>query len=154
MWMIGYISFYGIAISCARTLIASLNEDADGFAGDYRLLTHSSDRLLDAEEIFDFEFAVRSNRDFYHQLAQMDGVVNDFALLERKVERVRADAILRREEMLSSAALLLSVVVLGSTGATVFLGGGGEAKFWVGGTLLFLSLVIAMWIWWRTKRFP
>jgi hypothetical protein len=153
LWMVGYISYYGVAISCARTLIAALNEDVDKFSADQSLLSHSSDRLLDAEEIFDFEFAVRSNRDFYHQLEQKDGVLSDFALLERKVDRVRADAILRREQMLSAAALWLSVTVFASTGLTVLLGSSRDnARSWIGGGLLFVSLTIAAWIAWRTRR--
>lgn len=153
LWMVGYISYYGVAISCARTLIAALNEDVDRFSADQSLLSHSSDRLLDAEEIFDFEFAVRSNRDFYHQLEEKDGVLSDFSLLERKVDRVRADAILRREQLLSAAALWLSVTVFASTGLTVLLGSSEDgARWWVGGGLLFVSLIIAAWISWRTKR--
>lgn len=160
-WMVGYVVYYIAALSSLRAAIVGINHEVDHMPRKRRSVEQMGEVMIEMEEVFDFDFIVRPNRQFFEALRDADGLTRDFDLLEKKVERARSDTMLAIEatradllRQITFAGVFVSVVLLGATLLPRLSTGSHSGAFWLSLVAAISSLIVIsvlLWQWFRGR---
>jgi hypothetical protein len=111
IWMTAYLAYLGLALSSIRAALLALHREVDRITDVPGQLLHTAETLAELEEVFDLQFAVKTHRNYYEEIRQRDGALEDYSWLVKKVELLRDEAMLRRQHKENGRVLMVSVMV-------------------------------------------
>lgn len=116
VWMLAYLSYLGIALSTIRASLLALHREVDQVTGAHGHLLRTAEALVELEEVFDLQFAVKTHRAYYEEIRSRDGAMADYDQLVREVNQLRDEATLRRGHRQSQHLLVATALIAALTG--------------------------------------
>jgi len=111
IWMAAYVSYLGVALSSIRSALLALDREVDRAKDSPDQLLSTAETLVELEEVFDLQFAVKTHRTYYEELRRRDGALDDYEWLVKKVELLRDESSLRRQHTENRRVLLATVLI-------------------------------------------
>lgn len=116
VWMLSYLSYLVIALSAIRASLLALHRELDQVADSRGHPLRTAEALVELEEVFDLQFAVKAHKAYYEDIRSRDGSLADYAQLVREVSLLRDEATLRRAHEQSRRLLVATALVAALTG--------------------------------------
>lgn len=117
IWMLAYLSYLGIALSAVRSSLLGLHREVDRIGEIPRQLGETAETMVELEEVFDLEFAVKTHRSYYEVMRERDGTLTDYGVLLSKVALLRDEATVRRQHQENVRVIIASAAIAALTAA-------------------------------------
>lgn len=111
IWMAAYVSYLGVALSSIRAALLAVDREVDRVKDTPDQLLSTAETLVELEEVFDLQFAVKTHRTYYEEIRKRDGALGDYEWLVKKVSLLRDEAMLRRQHTETQRVLIATVMI-------------------------------------------
>ncbi len=111
-WMAAYLGYLGLALSGIRASLLALHREVDRLTDSPGELLQTAGALVELEEVFDLQFAVKAHRQYYEEIRRRDGAMDDYESLVKKISLLRDEATLRRQHQENHHVLEATVMIV------------------------------------------